>query len=532
MELRITNRLLDRRARRAFAAGVSALGVLATAVSCTTTSTMSVTTDEAYDASVDAEVHEAAVAVADAGADANADADAADDIDPMTSDAGPPPVQCVDAACAKSLVLTYGVTAAASLPPPFPQRQLPSGSYGFCALLDDATVACWGAGGTGQLGRGSSIKTSAVPERVAGLKDIVRLSHTCAVDKDGAAWCWGTGPFLQSSTVAYSTQQSPVNVAIPTATHVDFLYSGDPRTNLGINPYLHSVGCAVLEGNQVACWGMNRNGQVHPPTLTESGTEANPVTTIDIPDGAPLQDIFVGTASFLLRTDGTLLSWGANPPLGRITSLFPDPRPKPVALTGITYVDVEAGNVCVVAHGAVHCWGTTYQGRAARIAPALENAMPRRIELPEPAVSVATSAGPYGYDDDANPQRGCAVTLSGDVYCWGSNTSGQAGDGTREPPVRPVKVKGLPAPASIVRTAALATCALLTTGKVYCWGENGFGELGNGDIKEPSLAPVEVLLQPFAKITRPRPVAREAHPPWIARVLITAVSFSGSAQAN
>lgn len=459
--MRITKRLLDHGARRAFAVGVSALAVFAAAASCTTTS---VTTEEANDASVDAEVHEAAIA------DAAADADAADVVDPMTSDAGPPPVQCEDAACAKSLVLTYGSTRSAD------------GSYGFCALLDDATVACWGVNGSGQLARDRSVTMSAVPARVDGLKDIVRLSHTCAIDKDGAAWCWGTGPFLQSSTVAQSTVWSAVNLDIPTATHVDFLLAG-------VRP-IQAVGCAILEDNQVACWGTNGNGQVHPPALTESATAPKPVTTIDLPEGAPIQDIFVGNATFLLRTDGTLLSWGANPPLGRISSLFPDPRPKPVALTGISYVDVEAGNVCVVAKGAVHCWGRTY---SADFAPARQYAMPQRINLPEPAVSVATSPGAYGAPA-SNPQRGCAVTLSGDVYCWGANTSGQAGDGTRDPPVDPVKVKGLPAPASIVRTAALATCALLTTGKVYCWGENGYGELGNGLLQEPSLEPVEVLL--------------------------------------
>jgi len=444
--------------------GASALAVLAAAASCTTTS---VTTEEASDASVDAEVHEAAIA--DGAADAGPDA--ADDVDPMSSDAGPPPVQCEDAACAKSLVLTYGSARGAD------------GSHGFCALLDDATVACWGVNGSGQLARDRAVTRSAVPARVDGLENIVRLSHTCAIDKDGAAWCWGTGPFLQSSTVASSTVWRAVNVDIPTATHVDFLVQGG-RAPFG------AVGCAILADNQVACWGVNGNGQVHPPALDESATVPNPVTMIDLPEGAPIQDIFVGKATFVLRTDGTLLSWGANPPLGRVSSLFPDPRPKPVALTGISYVDVEAGSVCVVAKGAVHCWGTT---DAAASAPARQYALPQRINLPEPAVSVATSPGGYG-GPASNPQRGCAVMLSGDVYCWGSNTSGQAGDGTREPPADPVKVKGLPAPASIVRTAALATCALLTTGKVYCWGENGFGELGNGLLQEPSLEPVEVLL--------------------------------------
>jgi len=449
-------------------------------VGCSTTSTAP--KDDANDASVDAEVPEAA----DAGADA-ADTGTAQ---PATSDAGPRPIECVDAVCAKALVTTVV------------KNDINQG--GFCALLADATVACWGVNFNGELAR-SDVALSGVPERVAGLKDIVHLSHTCALDKDGAVWCWGRGPFLQSTTDAFSTTYSPVKLPIPIATHFDFMMGWFPPFEPHFDQSAtsaHAIGCAVVEGDSVACWGMNGNGQVRPRTVNESMTDANPVTTVDIPDGAPIQDIFVAGATFLLRTDGTLLSWGANVMLGRVSSLIPtDSRPRPVALTGITYVDAEGGNACVVARGSVYCWGATIRRPPLGGHDPLSTwddssafaATPRQVELPELAVSVSTTAA-FAGSDYSDPQRGCAVTLSGDVYCWGSNVSGQAGDGTRDFAVRPVKVKGLPGPASIVRAGALTTCALLTTGKVYCWGENATGDLGNGTIYEPSLDPVEVLL--------------------------------------
>ena len=93
------------------------------------------------------------------------------------------------------------------------------------------------------------------------------------------------------------------------------------------------------------------------------------------------------------------------------------------------------------------------------------------------------------------PQRWCAVGASGAIYCWGFNESGQAGDGTKLDVLSDaVKVQGLPGPAADVKTTPNATCALLTSGKVYCWGSNYYGQLGSGNLKVPSLTPQEVAL--------------------------------------
>lgn len=453
--MRTTNRLLDpARVCLVVVLGAAApLALVLAAASCSNTSVTIGVVDEADgDAAVEAEAPQV-----DAGVDTSAGDGG---VVVPTSDAGPPPIVCAGQPCAKALVNTHG-------------------AGGFCALLDDGTVACWGENMSGQLGRGpESLSNSATPERVPGLSNVVHLENTCAVDADGSTWCWGQGPFLRSTASAYTTESAPVKLEIPPARRV--------AAHFGM---LHSVGCALLEDGDVACWGMNANGQVRPPVIGEDGMAPNDVTIVPMPAGAPIARIFVGTASFVLRSDGTLSSWGANPPLGRVSSLSPDPTPKPIELTGVTYADVAEGNACAVARGSAYCWGTTLPVQGGP----LTNALPRRVDVPEAVVSVATTKGRYGsaYGD---PQRGCATGLSGDVYCWGANGSGQAGDGTRQYALRPVKVKGLPAPASVVRTAPLATCALLTNGKVYCWGENGYGELGNGYIQDPSLAPVEVLL--------------------------------------
>ncbi|MBC7693681.1 MAG: hypothetical protein H7222_18085, partial [Methylotenera sp.] len=72
----------------------------------------------------------------------------------------------------------------------------------------------------------------------------------------------------------------------------------------------------------------------------------------------------------------------------------------------------------------------------------------------------------------------CALLTSGAVKCWGNNGNGQLGDGTTTSSSTPVLVPGVTA--SAVSAGDSHTCALLTSGAVKCWGYNGNGQLGDG----------------------------------------------------
>jgi Regulator of chromosome condensation (RCC1) repeat len=392
------------------------------------------------------------------------------DVAPPPFDGGPLPVACSSDPCVTSLVTMLG-------------RDDSDRSEGYCALLRDGTVACWGANGGGQLGRGDDAGTSdsPTPRRVVGLSEIEELHHTCAVDKSGAVWCWGTGPYLRDGTGAPTTERTPIKLPLPPVRHV------------GVGT---DVACASNDDGLI-CWGKNTNGQLAPLSTMPAST-LTPPRSITLPDGPPIRDVLVSRASFVLREDGVTLSWGLNPPLARTSSLSADPYPLPIAVAGISSIDLTNESGCATASGIGYCWGDLeVRDFYGYIVKPLLLTLPAPVVAPEPLVQIATTR--LWLDKTAGTstvrrQRWCAVGASGAVYCWGANASGQAGDGTKQHAYSAVKVEGLPTTAAQVKAMTDSTCALLTNGKVYCWGSNYYGQLGNGKARIPTLVPEEVVL--------------------------------------
>ena len=80
----------------------------------------------------------------------------------------------------------------------------------------------------------------------------------------------------------------------------------------------------------------------------------------------------------------------------------------------------------------------------------------------------------------------CTLLSSSILKCWGDNGTGQLGDGTTTQRLTPVGVSGLRSAVSAISIRANHTCALLLTGAVQCWGDNGNGRLGDGTLVNKS----------------------------------------------
>jgi uncharacterized protein (TIGR03437 family) len=114
------------------------------------------------------------------------------------------------------------------------------------------------------------------------------------------------------------------------------------------------------------------------------------------------------------------------------------------------------------------------------------------VESNTVTIAVNGPVGPSGSMIAGGEQHTCALTSAGAVLCWGSNASGQLGNGTTTKSLTPVPVTGLSSGVVGITAGAAFTCALTHTGTVMCWGSNTTGDLGNGTTNDSDV-PVQVL---------------------------------------
>jgi alpha-tubulin suppressor-like RCC1 family protein len=242
--------------------------------------------------------------------------------------------------------------------------------------------------------------------------------------------------------------------------------------------------CALLTGGTVACWGNNSAGQLGNGSLTNSPA---PVAVTGL-TGATAISAGDGFACAVL-TGGTVQCWGAT--LGSTTN---SPTPVAVAgLTGATAISSGFDFACaLLAGGTVACWGNNSAGQLG------DGAMANSLA----PVMVTGLSGATAVSVGGLPSAGfaCAVLAHGTVECWGFDDDGELGNGSTAFSSPPVAVTGLTGATAVSVSSGTASveafaCAVLTGGTVECWGENTFGELGNGTTTKSSVPVVVSGLQ-------------------------------------
>jgi alpha-tubulin suppressor-like RCC1 family protein len=335
---------------------------------------------------------------------------------------------------------------------------------GRCVVLASGGVDCWGDNSIEEIGNGTiggNVGTSwDYAQQVSGLTDAVSIASDgggyCAVLSSGDVDCWGDntygelgngttgGPdsYYDNSQGGYDTPQAVVGLSDAVSVTSDG-GAGDYQSGY----------CAVLSTGGVDCWGDNSDGELG------NGTTGGP-------DGESGYDIPQSVSGL---TDAVSVE-----PDGGIS----------VSGEGIDYC-------AVLSSGGVDCWGANSQGQLGNGITGGPDAN-ESYDTPQPVIGITDAVSVTSNISEDRFFSSCAELSSGGVDCWGDNSDGQLGNGTTGGPDgavgydTPQAVSGLTDAVSVTDGGGESGfCAVLTSGGVDCWGDNSYGQLGNGTTGGP-----------------------------------------------
>jgi len=197
----------------------------------------------------------------------------------------------------------------------------------------------------------------------------------------------------------------------------------------------------------------------------------------------------VGTNHACYVANGLVYCWGSNSQgqLGRDPNDLGDPVTRSAVplvvpgLTNVTAVAAGGNHTCVLkSDTTVHCFGES----GVWIGNNASGITYQPIQVTTGAASVTAGA-----------RHTCAVMTAGSVYCWGSGWNGELGNGGTGTSSIPVQALGTSDPALAVSAGYAHTCAVVQSGRVKCWGSNSSGQIGQGSVGTNVLTPGDVLLQ-------------------------------------
>ena len=270
---------------------------------------------------------------------------------------------------------------------------------------------------------------------------------TCSII-DGTVRCWGDGRDGQLADGASAPHARPERVAVL-----------DGSISLDIGDH-HA--CAVRPDRKVWCWGQNSHGQLGDP----GDARTAPTITVVLP--APAVQVAVGDyhTCAVLET-GDVYCWGKNY-AGQIGygPVLPENR-EPTRSLIADVIEIAAGGWTTCARksdGAVWCWGENYAGQLGRGTETSGEGMPMQVAgVTATAISVGSGAA-------------CALD-AGHFRCWGTyHLLGNDTVTEHKLPQAPSLLDGL----VDLRVGGSSACASTDDGRVYCWGSDEFGQLGDG----------------------------------------------------
>ncbi|HVH45477.1 MAG TPA: hypothetical protein VM925_24155 [Labilithrix sp.] len=293
------------------------------------------------------------------------------------------------------------------------------------------------------------------------------LGANCGLLADGTAYCWGPNQGLQFGSDRSTPRPTPIEMS--------------PGTKFTqISPGYYAT-CGLTTTGAVICYGdSGLAGITNPPPPKSFAGPWTAVATGNNSGGCG----FGGNLVCALDPTGAAYCWGSSNCYGELGNPSADPRQyyaDPMVVAGAhTFTTISTGytGACAVdTSGIPYCWGLSYDESSPGAGASV-------IVVTKVPTAIAAPAGEIFTDVQGGFSAACGLTASGHVYCWGGaavNGAGLLGQGTTDkaPHRTATLVPGLPTIKEIAFDGG-SCCALSTTGERWCWGSNRYGQLGDG----------------------------------------------------
>lgn len=326
-----------------------------------------------------------------------------------------------------------------------------------------------GASGSGGIDAGDDGDTAdaALAPLTTSPSVAVGFGQSCVLRPSGHVYCWG------SNTVG-QLGRGTENAGSPTPGEVNIITTA-ARLVVG-----NQNACALLRDHTVWCWGSNALGQCAQPIATK--TVPTPTQVSGLTD---VVEISAGMSHVCARkADKSVWCWGANgsDALGYANtsdaaclSTKCNPKPTKVANLAADAIALGLGHSCARVGKKALCWGANDQSQLGHLAGQGGDVNDGGSwKNPTPIEASAFNVEALF----AHGNTTCLINGTGKVFCWGGNDSGQLGDlGAVASSANGVAVTGLPTPAVKVAPGWKDTCAVQNN-DVYCWGADMLGSLG------------------------------------------------------
>ena len=379
--------------------------------------------------------------------------------------------------------------------------QVEAGSSHTCALISDGTVRCWGENEDGRLGYDNTVKIGddETPASVLAPADLggpagaiaTGSRQSCAIHADdGTLKCWG---FNHRGQLGYGNDTRFVGDGgdVQRLSDVAWVDPGQPVLQVAVGS---DFTCVLLQGGVVKCFGEDADGQLGDGNLAvdDLGDEAS--ETLDripaITVGGIAKSIGAGNRHVcVLLTTNNVKCWGYGATgslgYGNPNTVGDDESPADVPDTvrlggDVAQLVVGGGHNCaLLMSGDVRCWGSNSSGQLGNDNTDEDVG---DDELPTAIDPVALGVGTV-VGLGAGSSHTCARFANGNIKCWGNGGSGRLGYGN------PNNL-GVPSPNTVpvggsvlqIDGGGSHTCAVLAGGTVKCWGNHFDGQLGYAEI--------------------------------------------------